>query len=93
MSKNFGHIKPRTKPSKLQEVQMKAAIITLIDNLGGLSVASRLLGVKYYTLSGWRTRGRIPADAANEICRLDAVKSKGFTRENLRPDVICWWGD
>lgn len=93
MNQNFGTLRPRTNPDVAQIMNMQKETSRLIFELGGLAMAARILGVKYYTLSGWRTRGRVPAAAANEICRLDAVKKKGFTRESLRPDILCWWGE
>lgn len=87
-----GTIKPNTKPSEQELSQMKSELLKLIVSMGGLAATSKLLGIKYFTLNSWKTRGRMSADEARRICANPAVKKKGFTKEKLRPDVK-WWGD
>lgn len=83
-------IKPNTKPTEKELSQMQSELSKLIIAFGGLASTSKLLGINYFTLNSWKTRGRISATEARQICQLPDVIKKGFTKEKLRPDVKYW---
>lgn len=85
-------IRPNTNPSEEELGQMKSELLKLIVSMGGLTATSKLLGIKYFTLNSWKTRGRISAVEARRISEYPEVKKKGFTKEKFRPDVK-WWGE
>lgn len=83
-------IKPRTKPTPEQLEQMKKEIKRLTDTFGFVPLG-RALGVPVSTISAWSAKGKISAQAANDICKHEFIKKEGFTRESLRPDVKIWY--
>lgn len=83
----MGYKIPNTNPTEQQNVQMKEAVVKLIEHFGGLSQAALALNVKKGVLNGWRTRGRVPAYQAEVISKKKGMKKSGFTFDYMRPDV------
>lgn len=68
---------------------MNGELIRLVSTFGAPQLAE-LLGVTLSSIRSWLHRGRISATKAHEVCKHNAVRELGFTRESLRPDVECW---
>ena len=83
-------MKPETKPTNKQIVQMDKELKRLLNTVGAEWVKT-VSGVRDATIRGWVFRGRISAKAANELCKCKNAQGMGFTRESLRPDVECWY--
>ena len=83
---------PRTNPTKSQLAQMKQKLEFAIDTFG-VSGFAHLCDVKPVAVRAWRLRGRISATAANTFCKTHQAKEWGFTREEMRPDVLVWYID
>ena len=82
-------MKPQTKPTDKQLQQMNDELVRLISTFGAGQITN-LLSVGPSTIRQWLHRGRISATKAHEVCKHNAVRELGFTRESLRPDVECW---
>lgn len=85
-------MKPETNPTKEESAEMRAEVDRLIQMFSIVGLAS-LTGRSSQTINGWKSRGRVSATAAHEICQLEEIKALGFTREKLRPDVKYWYID
>lgn len=83
-------MKPHTKPTPKQIVQMDRELKRLLNTVGANWIKT-ITSVQDATIRGWVFRGRISASAANELCKCENVQGFGFTRESLRPDVEYWY--
>lgn len=85
-------ISPRTNPTDEQLEAMAESLSRLVSRFSvpGLSA---LTGIGQQAIREWVKRGRISAQAANDICKLPEISGAGFTRETLRPDVPYWYAD
>jgi DNA-binding transcriptional regulator YdaS (Cro superfamily) len=62
----------------------ESLVRTVIDKLGGATVAARVLDVSGpNVILNWRKRGQVPADKVLEIERLT-----GISRHELRADIF-----
>lgn len=50
-------------------------------------------GIQASTLRSWKTRGTVSPFVATELCKIKEVKSAGYTREKLRPDILVWYDE
>lgn len=82
-------MKPNTKPTTNQLAQMERELHRLISTFGAQQACNEL-SVSAGTIRTWLHRGRISAVSAHQICKINAVRDLGFTRELLRPDVKIW---
>lgn len=82
-------MKPQTQPTDKQLLQMFAELQRLLNTFGAQQI-SELASVSPATIRAWLHRGRISATKAHEICKHNAIRELGFTREILRPDVTLW---
>lgn len=89
-AEQMASMKPETNPTKSQLKEMKAEIDRII-NLFTVPGLASLTGKSRETISNWKARGRISANAAHEICKIEEIKVHGFTREKFRPDVTYWY--
>lgn len=85
-------INPSTNPTDEQLKEMKQAVNDLIARFSIAGIAY-LGGYERQVVSNWRARGRVSAQAANDLCKVKEIKEAGFTREMLRPDVPFWYVD
>jgi len=83
-------IRPDTAPTDDQLIQMKEQVEKLVGIFTATGIAS-ISGNSRQTVNNWIARGRISAQAAHEVCKLDEVSAHGFTRESMRPDVKFWY--
>lgn len=91
------NMQPKTNPTEKQMTAMKAETDRFIDmyNAAGVMHLVKLaMGDSYKIyldkIAQWKRRGRIPAELAHHLCKLEPVAAAGFTRESLRPDVTSW---
>lgn len=85
-------INPSTNPTPEQLKAMQKAVNDLIARFSIAGIAY-LGGYDRQVVSNWKGRGRVSAQAANDLCKIREIKEAGFTRENLRPDVPFWYVD
>ena len=83
---------PRTNPTDKQAKQMADSLEAAIA-LFGTSGLAHLCNVKPSAVRVWRKRGRISATAANALSKTEYGVFYGFTREEMRPDVMVWYID
>lgn len=97
-------MRPQTNATPEQEAEMRRQAEALVDAFGAIGIASLIhknslpmagesITKTAAVVRGWRSRGRIPAVAAHHLCGVRSVRSRGFTREKLRPDVGYWYID
>lgn len=97
-------MRPQTNATPEQEAEMRRQAEALVDAFGAIGIASLIhknslpmagesITKTASIVRGWRSRGRIPAVAAHHLCGVRSVRSRGFTREKLRPDVGYWYID
>ena len=48
-------------------------------------------GIPYATVRAQKTRLKLSQEAATKICSIPEVAQAGFTREQLRPDILVWF--
>ena len=83
---------PQTNPTETELEQMQTELMRLLEEITAPGLKA-LFGYTAQTVCVWKNRGRISAEAANEICKHKEIKRRGFTRESLRPDVKFWIQD
>ncbi len=81
---------PRTKPTQEDTEQMKKAARELVDLFGGISQFCHVFDLKYWTVSSWLTRGRIPAQLAERLHSDERVIKLGIGKHHMRPDIKAW---
>ena len=62
-----------------------AALDKAIDHLGTQDRLADVLGIRSPSITGWRNRGRVPADRCRAI---EEAVGGVVTRYELRPDVF-----
>lgn len=50
-------------------------------------------GIPAMTLRSWKSRGKLSATVTAQLCKIPEVVDAGFTREQLRPDILVWFDE
>ena len=86
------NIRPRTKVTKKESARIKKIAKDFFDEFSPTFLANEC-DVKLSVAQSNKYRLTISARCAHEFCTIKEVKEAGYTRESLRPDIKCWYGD
>lgn len=78
--------KPNTRPNAEMLAELRQ-ITDRLFNYFSIGIVAEFTGCEYMTVANWKHRGKIPWDAAVQLCSKKQVRAVGFKNAySFRPD-------